>query len=39
MFVEMNLFQFFDLGEPCPETSWGRMLLIINDLIFKFTFF
>jgi hypothetical protein len=19
---------FSDLGEPCPETSWGRMFLI-----------
>jgi hypothetical protein len=25
MFVEIVFAQFFDLGEPCPETSWGRM--------------
>jgi hypothetical protein len=37
MFVEMSSFQFFDLGEPCPETSWGRMLLIINGLMPKLT--
>jgi hypothetical protein len=24
MFVEIVFAQFFDLGEPCPETSWGR---------------
>jgi hypothetical protein len=36
MFVEKGFSHVFDLGEPCPETSWGRMFKCVPRYTTRF---
>jgi hypothetical protein len=36
MFVKKGFSHVFDLGEPCPETSWGRMFKCVPRYTTRF---